>query len=94
MQSVRTAFVSLQKSLLQPTKNVVSINSQRTYVRNFWEENNDYKGIPGHTRNPPKMFGYTRSKRNVSSHVPGVPTSFIQEFSKKSLNVTKSEKNS
>ena len=69
MQSVRTAFVSLQKSLLQPTKNVVSINSQRTYVRNFWEENNDYKGIPGHTRNPPKMFGYTRSKRNVSSHV-------------------------
>jgi len=65
MQSVRTAFVSLQKSLLQPTKNVVSINSQRTYVRNFWEENNDYKGIPGHTRNPPKMFGYTRSKRNM-----------------------------
>ena len=28
----------------------------------------------------------------VTLNVPGVPTSFRQEFSKKSLNVTKSEK--
>ena len=68
MQSFRTAVVSLQKSLL-PAKNVVSINSQRTYVRNFWAENNDYKGIHGHTRNLPKQYGYTRTKRNVSSPV-------------------------
>jgi len=64
MQSFRTAVVSLQKSLL-PAKNVVSINSQRTYVRNFWAENNDYKGIHGHTRNLPKQYGYTRTKRNM-----------------------------
>ena len=64
MQSLRTALVSFQ-NFLAPT-NVVSLNIQRTYVRNFWAKNNDYKGIPGIKRNPPKMYGYTYSKRNVS----------------------------
>ena len=64
MQSLRTAVVSFQ-NFLAPT-NVVSLNIQRTYVRNFWAKNNDYKGIPGIKRNPPKMYGYTYSKRNVS----------------------------
>ena len=64
MQSLRTAVVSFQ-NFLAPT-NVVSLNIQRTYVRNFWAKNNDYKGIPGIKRNPPKMYGYTYNKRNVS----------------------------
>ena len=78
MQSLRTTVVSFQ-NFLAPT-NVVSLNIQRTYVRNFWAKNNDYKGIPGIKRNPPKMYGYTYSKRNVS-FIVNTTKKFADSFS-------------
>ena len=65
MQAVRTTISTFQ-SFLAP-KNVINSTFTRNYVRAFWAQNNDYKGIPGHTRNPPKMYGYTKSQRNVST---------------------------
>jgi len=35
------------------------VNVARSYVKAFWEENNDYKGMHGHMRPPPKRGGYT-----------------------------------
>jgi hypothetical protein len=54
-------------NFLSTKSKLPTVNVERSYVKAFWAQNNDYKGLKGHTRNPPKMGGYTlNSTRKVS----------------------------
>ena len=59
MQTLRSTFSSISSKFLLTRPNIQVIQGNRSYVRSFWAENNDYKGIPGNVRNPPKRGGYT-----------------------------------
>ena len=59
MQSIFSRFSQISLSLLsRPTGTSPLVNVTRSYVKAFWEENNDCKGIHGHVRNPPKRGGH------------------------------------
>ena len=67
MQSLRSSFISIGFNFLSTKSKLPTVNVERSYVKAFWAPNNDYKGLKGHTRNPPKMGGYTlNSTRKVS----------------------------
>ena len=67
MQALRSSFLSISSKFLFPRSNIQLIEANRSYVRSFWVENNDYKGIPGNVRNPPKRGGHTlNNTRKVS----------------------------
>ena len=67
MQSLRSSFISIGLNFLSTTSKLPTVNVERSYVKAFWAQNNEYKGLKGHTRNPPKMGGYTlNSTRKVS----------------------------
>lgn len=59
MQSLRSSFISIGFNFLSTKSKLPTVNVERSYVKAFWAQNNDYKGLKGHTRNPPKMGGYT-----------------------------------
>ena len=67
MQSLRSSALSMAVNFLSTKSKLPTVNVERSYVKAFWLPNNDYKGLKGHTRNPPKMGGYTmNSTRKVS----------------------------
>merc|ERR1712083_266848 len=70
MQALRSSFLSISSKFLFPRSNIQLIEANRSYVRSFWVENNDYKGIPGNVRNPPKHGGHTlNSTRKIKREV-------------------------
>merc|ERR1711971_1144891 len=66
------ALVSYQSAsiFLSTTSKLPAVNVERSYVKAFWAQNNEYNGLKGHTRNPPKMGGYTlNSTRKIKREV-------------------------
>ena len=84
MQTLRSTFSSISSKFLLTRPNIQVIQGNRSYVRSFWAENNDYKGIPGNVRNPPKRGGHTlNSTRKVSGKLCYVYLSIYSVFTKK-----------
>ena len=63
MQSICLKLPMLSTSCFFNRPTVPLVNISRSYVKAFWEENNNYKGLRGHVIPPPKRGGYTLNSR-------------------------------
>ena len=66
MQSIQRCFSTLTSSFLRPSPVTREYNSVRSFVKNFWEKNNDSKNMLPHKKSSRKVNGVGISNNAVS----------------------------